>query len=135
MVEYHGKFFDFDRLQMSPAPTAKVPFYVGGHTGPALRRAARIGDGWTSAMMKFKDLVATMRQLDTLRAEYGRSDEPFEIQAVCIDRFGKDGYREMAEAGITDSIVVPWLFDGHGFDAPLEAKQDSLRKFAVENIA
>ncbi|NKR92851.1 TIGR03619 family F420-dependent LLM class oxidoreductase [Rhodococcus hoagii] len=134
MVEYHGEFFDFDRLQMSPAPSKPVPFYVGGHTEVALKRAARIGDGWTSAMMKFDDLVATMARLDELRTEYGRAELPFEIQAVCIDRFGKDGYAEMAEAGITDSIVVPWIFDGLGFDAPLEAKQDSLRKFADQYI-
>ncbi|MCX5043340.1 TIGR03619 family F420-dependent LLM class oxidoreductase [Aldersonia sp. NBC_00410] len=135
MVEYHGKFFDFDRLQMSPAPSEKVPFYVGGHTEVALKRAARVGDGWTSAMMKLDDLKSTMARLDELRAEYGRADEPFEIQAVCIDRFGKAGYEEMAEAGITDAITVPWIFDGLGFDAPLGAKQDSLRKFAAENIA
>ncbi|WP_068269059.1 TIGR03619 family F420-dependent LLM class oxidoreductase [Aldersonia kunmingensis] len=134
MVEYHGKFFDFDRLQMSPAPSEKVPFYVGGHTEVALRRAARVGDGWTSAMMTLDDLKATKARLGELRAEYGRADEPFEIQAVCIDKFGATGYQEMDEAGITDAIVIPWIFDGHGFDAPLEAKQDSLRKFAAEYI-
>ncbi|QBJ97160.1 TIGR03619 family F420-dependent LLM class oxidoreductase [Rhodococcus sp. ABRD24] len=130
MVEHHGEFFDFDRLQISPAPSKPVPFYVGGHTDVALRRAAREGNGWTSAMIKFDDLVATIARLDELRAEYGRADEPFEIQSVCIDRFGKDGYAQLADAGVTDSIVVPWIFDGLGFDAPLEAKQDSLRKFA-----
>jgi len=134
MAEFHGEFFDFDKLQMSPAPSQPVPFYVGGHTKPALRRAARVGDGWCSAMMKFDDLVSTMAELDKLRAEYGRADEPFEIQAVCIDRFGKHGYEEMAAAGITDAIVVPWIFDGIGFDGELAAKQDSLRKFAAENI-
>lgn len=134
MVDYHGEFFDFDRLQMSPAPSKPVPFYVGGHTDVALRRAARVGDGWTSAMMKFTDLVDTKRKLDDLRAEYGRADEPFEIQAVCIDRFGKKGYAELAAAGVTDCIVVPWLFDGVPFDGPLEAKQDSLRTFADRYI-
>jgi probable F420-dependent oxidoreductase len=134
MVEFHGKFYEFDKLQMSPAPAQPVPIYVGGHTEPALKRAARSGDGWCSAMMKFDDLVATMARLDTLRAEYGRADEPFEIQAVCIDRWGRNGYEEMGQAGITDAIVVPWLFDGVPFDGPLDAKQDSLRKFAAENI-
>ncbi len=52
MVEYHGKFFDFDKLQISPAPSEPMPIYVGGHTEPALKRAARVGDGWASAMMK-----------------------------------------------------------------------------------
>ena len=58
------------------------------------------------------------------------TDEPFEIQTVCIDRFGRDGYAELEDAGVTDIITVPWIFDGIGFDGPLADKQDSLRKFA-----
>lgn len=134
MVEHHGEFYDFDRLQMSPAPTEPVPFYVGGHTDVALRRAARVGDGWTSAMIGFDDLVGVITRLRELRAEYGRSNLPFEIQTVCVDRFGGSGYAELADAGVTDIIVVPWIFDGHGFDSPLEAKQESLRKFADKYI-
>jgi probable F420-dependent oxidoreductase len=132
MVDYHGEFFDFDKLQMSPAPTERVPFYVGGHTEVALKRAARVGDGWTSAMITFGDLVATKKRLDELLAERGRGDDPFEIQAVCIDRFGVDGYREQFDAGVTDIIVVPWLFYGIGFDGDLQAKKDGIRRFADE---
>ncbi|MGW3468836.1 hypothetical protein ACWDKQ_10265 [Saccharopolyspora sp. NPDC000995] len=54
-----------------------------------------------------------------------------------MDRFGVDGYREQAEIGVTDAIVVPWLLDGHGFDADLATKQASIAKFAgpvIENI-
>lgn len=134
MVEHHGEFYDFDKLQMSPAPTKPVPFYVGGHTDVALRRAARVGDGWTSAMIKFDDLVSVIARLKELRTEYGKADEPYEIQTVCIDRFGKDGYAELEEAGVTDIITVPWIFDGIGFDGPLEAKKDSMRKFADTHI-
>jgi len=135
MVEYHGQFYDFDKLQMSPAPAQRVPFYVGGHTEVALRRAARVGDGWASAMMKYDDLRETIERLRVLRAEYGRDTEPFEIQAVCIDRFGLDGYRQLAEIGVTDIITVPWMLDGHGFDAPVEPKKDSIRKFSDEVIS
>ncbi|MEB3021696.1 TIGR03619 family F420-dependent LLM class oxidoreductase [[Mycobacterium] crassicus] len=133
MVEFHGEFYDFDRLQMSPAPSAPVPFYVGGHTAVALKRAARIGDGWTSAMMTGAQLSETIAQLKSLLAEHGRADTPFEYQAVCIDKFGVGGHRELAAAGVTDNIVIPWLdpdFGGLGFDAPLAAKQDSLKRFA-----
>lgn len=130
MVEHHGEFYDFDRLRMSPAPAKPVPFYVGGHTDVALRRAARVGNGWTSAMIKYDDLVTVIARLRELRSEYGKSHEPYEIQTVCIDRFGKDGFAELEAAGVTDIITVPWVFDGIGFDGPLEAKQDSLRKFA-----
>ncbi len=130
MVEYHGEFFDFDRLQMSPAPTQPVPIYVGGHSEAALRRAARVSDGWTSAMIKIEELRQVIGRLGELREEYGRSGEPFEIQAVCVNRFGLAGYREQAEAGVTDAIVVPWVFDGVPFDGELSAKQDSMKRFA-----
>jgi probable F420-dependent oxidoreductase len=135
MVEYHGDFYDFDKLQMSPAPSSPMPWYVGGHTEVALRRAARFSDGWTSAMIKFDDLVATKKRLDELLDEYERADAPFEIQAVCIDRFGVDGYREQFDAGVTDIIVMPWLFYGVGFDEELKAKQDGIRRFADEVMA
>ncbi len=132
MVEYHGKFHDFDKLQMSPAPTSPVPVYVGGHTEAALRRAARTGDGWTSAMIKYDDLREVVARLGTLRAEYDRVAEPFEIQAVCIDRFGVDGYRAQAEAGVTDAIVVPWVFYGVALDGPLQDKKDGMKRFAED---
>ncbi len=135
MVEYHGEFFDFDRLRMSPAPAAPVPLYVGGHSPAALRRAARVSDGWTSAMIKFDDLRTVIERLAVLRAEHERADEPFEVQAVCVDRFGLDGYRQQADIGVTDAIVVPWLFYGVGFDGALEAKKDGLRRFADEVIS
>ncbi|WP_433635386.1 TIGR03619 family F420-dependent LLM class oxidoreductase [Nocardia sp. CA-120079] len=134
MVEYHGKFFDFEPLQISPAPSEPVPFYIGGHTGPALRRAAKVGDGWTSAMMTYDELCVTIGKLGALRTEFGRESVPFEIQAVCIDKFGRSGYQDLADAGVTDAIVVPWLADGIGFDGELAAKQDSLRRFAAKNI-
>ncbi|NIH84781.1 LLM class F420-dependent oxidoreductase [Amycolatopsis granulosa] len=135
MVEYHGKFFDFDKLQMSPAPSKRVPFYIGGHTEVALQRAARAGDGWSSAMMKFDDLRTTIARLSELRAEYGREREPFEIQAVCVDRFGLDGYREQGEIGVTDIITQPWVFEGIGFGDPAGPKKDAIRRFADEIIS
>ena len=95
MVEHHGKFFDFDRLQMSPAPIDPVPIYIGGHSAAGLRRAARVGDGWTSATVSFADLQALIARIGVLRVEYGRAESPFEIQAVCADRFGLDGSLEL----------------------------------------
>lgn len=135
MVEYHGEFFDFGKLRMSPAPGERMPFYVGGHSKPALRRAARYGDGWSSAMMTIDELRTTIAKLRALLAEYGRADDPFEFQAVCVDRFGPSGYREQAEAGVTDAVVMPWVFEGLPFDAPVPAKVDAVKKFADEVIS
>ena len=134
MVEFHGEFYDFDKLQMSPAPSAPVPFYVGGHTDVALRRAVRIGDGWTSAMMTCDQIAETITKLRKLLADAGRADDPFEYQVVCIDKFGVDGHRDLAEVGVTDWIGMPWVFEGLGFDAPVEQKKDALKRFAETYI-
>ncbi|GAA4952552.1 TIGR03619 family F420-dependent LLM class oxidoreductase [Actinoplanes utahensis] len=130
MTEFHGKHFSFEKLQMSPAPSAPVPFYVGGHSEPALRRAARIGDGWSSAMMTLDDLRSTIARLAELRASYGRADVPFEIQAVCVDQRGLDGFRRQADIGVTDAIVMPWRDPGAG----IQQKRDALKRFAERFI-
>jgi probable F420-dependent oxidoreductase len=134
MVEFHGEFYNFEKLQMSPAPSAPVPFYVGGHTDVALKRAVRIGDGWTSAMMTCEQLADTIGKLKKLLADAGRADDPFEYQAVCIDKFGVDGHRDLVAAGVTDYIGMPWVFEGLSFDAPLAEKQDAMKRFAETYI-
>ncbi|TXS36539.1 TIGR03619 family F420-dependent LLM class oxidoreductase [Streptomyces sp. or43] len=134
MVEYHGEFYDFDRLRMSPAPPREVPFIIGGHTEAALRRAARTGDGWTSALMRFDELTATVARLHQLRAEFGTTDRPFEILASGADRHGADGYAQLEAVGVTHTTVMPWAAKGLAMDCPVEAKQDALREFAAEHI-
>jgi probable F420-dependent oxidoreductase len=134
MVEFHGKFYDFGKLQMSPAPTAPVPFYVGGHTDVALKRAVRIGDGWTSAMMTCDQIAETITNLKKLLADADRADDPFQYQVVCMDKFGVDGHRDLVEVGVTDYIGIPWAFEGLGFDAPLVKKQDAMKRFAETYI-
>uniref|UniRef100_A0AAU3H4R0 TIGR03619 family F420-dependent LLM class oxidoreductase n=1 Tax=Streptomyces sp. NBC_01401 TaxID=2903854 RepID=A0AAU3H4R0_9ACTN len=134
MVEHHGEFYDFGKLRVSPAPPREVPFIIGGHTDAALRRAARVGDGWTSALMPFDDLVRTMARLHELRAEFGTAGRPFEIQASGAALQGADGYAGLADAGVTDVTVAPWAGKGLAVDCPVEAKRDALREFAAEHI-
>lgn len=45
---FHGKYVDFSDVTFAPKPVQKSgpPLWVGGESGPALRRAARYGDGW-----------------------------------------------------------------------------------------
>jgi alkanesulfonate monooxygenase SsuD/methylene tetrahydromethanopterin reductase-like flavin-dependent oxidoreductase (luciferase family) len=44
--EFHGEFYDIPPIAMSPAPTRPIPILVGDHSDAALRRAARLGNGW-----------------------------------------------------------------------------------------
>lgn len=47
-VSHQGEFYRFDALRCEPLPIQKPhpPIWIGGHSRPALRRAARYGDGW-----------------------------------------------------------------------------------------
>ena len=43
---HRGEFFAFDEARIRPAPDPPVPIVIGGRSDAALRRAARLGDGW-----------------------------------------------------------------------------------------
>lgn len=136
MVEFHGKHYDFAKLQMSPAPTKPVPLYLGGHELPGLKRAAKYGDGWSSAMLPSKKLLELVRKLNDLRKEYGRDHLPFEVQGVVTDVFQADGFKRLEAEGVTDIITMPWVLYGFGFgQAPIEKKIEGLRRFAEDVIA
>ncbi|MGH7333269.1 MAG: LLM class flavin-dependent oxidoreductase [Candidatus Rokuibacteriota bacterium] len=47
-ASFAGDFYRFDELRCEPLPVQKPhpPLWIGGHSKPALRRAARLGDGW-----------------------------------------------------------------------------------------
>jgi len=134
MVEHHGEHYDFDRLQMSPAVEGKIPIIVGGLSEPALRRAARIGDGWTSDIHSTDELRSIVDTLKSYRAEYGRTEEPFAIFAAANDAFDADGYRRLEEAGVTHLQTMPWILYGATGDTLME-KTDALKRFGDEIIA
>lgn len=133
-VERNGEMVTFGRIKQPPAPSQRVPIWIGGHTPVALRRTARFGDGWTSAMMGIEEFREVRGTLEDLMRTAGRSTEGFEYQVSPNDRFGLEGYKELAEAGATDVVTVPWMFYGVPWDGPLEDKLYGIRRFAKEVI-
>jgi probable F420-dependent oxidoreductase len=133
MVEHHGDFHDFPRLEMNPPVTAPVPVYVGGTSDAALRRAAR-NDGWISDMASTDELAGFRSRIDAHRAEYGRSDEPFSMIGSAMDAFDVDGYRRAGDVGVTDILTMPWFFYS-GFTDDLQEKIDGTYRFAEEILS
>lgn len=131
-VQYHGKHYDFDRLMISPSPDRPLPVHIGGHSEAALRRAARIGDGWISVNTTTTQLTKDIARLTELRAEYGRSHLPFEVDVSPTDVSSLAGYRELEEAGATICRVSPWWM--YREDAARDGRSAALRRFADEVI-
>lgn len=134
MVEFHGEFYDFERLAMNPAPETPVPIFVGGFSEPALRRVARLADGWISDTHSAAELEALVGRIAELRRETGRDGLPFEVVGACTELVDLDGYRRLEDAGVTHMTTMPWLRAG-ALDPPLDAKRDALRRFADQFVA
>ena len=133
-VEHHGKHYDFGRLMMTPAPRAPVPIYVGGHSEPALKRAARLGDGWIAVQVTLEEIAEIVPRLHAHREEYGTADRPFEIKVTPLVMPTIEAMDELAALGVTDVITVPWYFYG-GDPESLDTKLADLTRFAEEIIA
>ncbi len=133
--EYHGKYYDLDAVQICPSPSTSIPLLIGGQTDAALRRAARIGDGWMHAGLgDGSDLGAHIARLNELRSEYSRASDPFQIHAISLDGYSVDGVKRLEEQGITDLVIGfrdPYTMP----DGPLQPKLDALNRYADSVIA
>ena len=106
--EYHGEFYDFAPVKLSPVPSQPVPVIIGGHAKPALRRAARIGDGWMSANASYDELQAMVAQIEAFREEYGTAGQPFEYHCLDAAAANADDFRRLQDLGVTHVCVTPW---------------------------
>ena len=142
LVEHHGEFYDFERLSMSPGMQGPVPVVVGGNSAPALRRVARLADGWTPAFLGAAEIREGLATIRGLQQEYGRAGHALAVYASAPQTDDPVGYRELEDAGVTHVTTVPWMVssgDPHDLssmmDPPLERMKDGLRRYADEVIA
>jgi len=134
--EHHGEIFDVPSAKMTPAPTKPIPILIGGHHEAALKRAARVGDGWMHGGGEPGNLPELLDRLGELRADYGTAAKPFEIHAISTDAYTPDGVRRLEDLGVTDAIVgFRWPYGVEQDTETLQQKVDALRSFADSVIA
>jgi probable F420-dependent oxidoreductase len=120
-------------IRAKPQPSHAIPIWIGGHSGPAYRRAVELGDGWHGGFQtpeRTAEIVARLRR--------DRPEESFTLSMrTRWDALEDDhdeilrefvGYRE---AGIQHLVAEPrqrdldaWLRCGEAF-AKLLARADS----------
>lgn len=137
-IEHHGKHYDFGRLMISPSPSTPVKIHVGGHSEPALERAARVGDGWISVQATSQEITDIAQRLSVLRAKHGRSG-PFSAFVLPIDAIGPDAYRRLGDTieryGMEPVFMaVPWYYSGKDPN-DLDVRRESLLSFGDSVIS
>ena len=121
--EYHGKVFDLPPVKIAPVPPDPIPLLIGGHSDAALRRAARLGDGWLHGGGDPADLPGLLARLAQFRREEGTADRPFEMHVISAEAYTVDGVRRLADYGVTDLIVgFRWPYVTGPDTEPLERK-------------
>lgn len=87
--DFRGKYAQVSGIGFQPKPVQKPhpPIWVGGHTEPALRRAAALGDGWIPlgtrppALLAPEEMREKIARLRTLTRQTGR---PEDAVALCF---------------------------------------------------
>jgi probable F420-dependent oxidoreductase len=122
----------FDGIIFAPKPVQRPhpPIWVGGESGPALRRAARLGDAWYPIGSNNKHLLDTLpryqagvARLRRLTAEAGRDPESVAL-TYRVKRYGEalpgrasDGERRLFSGSTADIAADLRALRGLGVSA------------------
>jgi probable F420-dependent oxidoreductase len=74
-----GAFYPMEDVRMHPGPVQEggVPIVVAGRQEAAMRRAARLGDGWLPYLYSPKRYAASVRTIRAVAGESGRGLDDF----------------------------------------------------------
>ena len=116
---YHGDWVKFGGMVFAPKPIQKPhpPIWVGGESGPALRRAALLGDAWYPIGSNNRHLLDTLpryragvARLKRCAEEAGRDPASVAL-AYRVKRYGdavppvaSDGERRLFSGGVSEII-------------------------------
>ena len=94
-VTYHGRYFTLNDVTIQPKPVQKElpPVWIGGRSEFAIRRTARLGDGWLVSQATPEEVADGVSQIKTLAAEFENEIEDDHYGALfsyCI----ADSYEE-----------------------------------------
>jgi alkanesulfonate monooxygenase SsuD/methylene tetrahydromethanopterin reductase-like flavin-dependent oxidoreductase (luciferase family) len=100
-LDYHGRFFDFERAWIRPQPKLPIPMIIGGRSDAALTRAARFGDGWLAVWCSPERFRAATCEVEHQAAGFGRPQPHLHGLQVWV---GIDANRDRARARLAKAM-------------------------------
>ncbi len=123
--EVRGELYDLPPCRMYPKPvqTPHPPIHVGGESDAAMRRVARLGQGWISFNRAPADMAEPLARLEAILGEHDRTRDDV-VVTVCpyFNPVGPAEVEAYAAAGVDRLIVLCLAFD----PATLESQLDGL---------
>ena len=90
-VSHQGKYFQFDNVTISPRPVKKIDIWVGGRSDAALRRVARVADGWFASFVTPEEFAEGCAKITEFAAAYNRSEDDIEAGSIVFCHVDRDG--------------------------------------------
>jgi probable F420-dependent oxidoreductase len=133
---FNGEFYDIPEIKLCPAPSAPVPILIGGHSDLALKRAAKLGDGWISAGVSMDEAKTMIGKINQYRDEFGTLSHPsYQFQIMSEAGYSADGVKQLEELGVTEVIIAfRNAYEGGADNRTLEGMQAEIHWFADEVI-
>lgn len=92
IVSYQGRFHTIVEAGLNPLPTQRsIPVWMGGTSEKALKRIARLGDGWFPQGLPDDNMRATLEHLRAWTVEAGRDPATLGIEARISAASGDPG--------------------------------------------
>lgn len=116
-VEFHGEFVDFPKVTCSPRPVQPtIPILVGGDSDVAIRRAARLADGYFPGEGDVDRLAGLIQRVRQAAEDAGRDPDSIEINAMFSTQMTDPaaGVEKFIELGVGRIMVPAFFFMGDG---------------------
>ena len=82
-VTFTGKYYQVEDITIEPKPArGHIDLWVGGRTDFALKRVARLGDGWFASRVTPQQFQEGRQKIAEFAAHYGRGDADIEAGAI-----------------------------------------------------
>jgi len=104
---FSGEFVRFESVRSFPKPAqgARLPVIFGGESMPALRRVARLGNGWFGVKLNPEQAAAKIATLRKLMTEAGRDFSELEIVISPYEnQVTADDLRAYQEIGVHEFV-------------------------------
>ncbi len=108
LASFDGEFASFQRVRVNPKPVRdrEIPIVIGGNSDAALRRVARLGDGWygfnLGGVAEVRERVAILKELCE---EHGRDIGELHL-SVAVERSEPEDIGVLRDIGVSELVLV-----------------------------
>lgn len=133
---YAGPYHSFEEAYSYPKPARAggVPILIGGESRAAMKRVARLGDGWLPFNLPVAEAAATIAELKAMTRAFGRDPAALRIVKIVYSNVELSDLEAWRAAGVTEFNLAT------SGELPLQpeamaAKFDQFRRSLVDPIA